>query len=143
MKFTPNQLCEFYLDGNFEAAFTVFEHGGPQGLKEFLGFSGTKQEWTQLYAILMDEYCFLDRLCLKYQPFMSDVLFERGSDTFREVLHIENSQFDVVMERVWTSLLDRKLESSSTKFFFVRRKSHLGTFFVGLRDLLRGELGGV
>ena len=141
MKFTPNQLCEFYLDGNAEAAFTVFEHGGPQGLQGFLGFSGTKQEWTQLYSVLIDEYCFLDRLCQKYMPFMSGILFDRGVETFREVLHIEGPQFDLAVARVWGSLLDRKLESTSTQFFFGRRKSHLGTFFVGLRDLLRGELG--
>lgn len=143
MNMTPSQLCEYYLDGNDEAAFEVLEHVGPEGLKQFLGFGGAAREWIQLYKTLLDEYGFLERLCQKYQPFMSQFIFERGVGTFREIFQIEDRAFDFVVVRVWEALLDARLEVTMKGIYSGRRKSHFGTFFVGLRSILRGELGEV
>lgn len=136
-----SQLCKYYLDGNDEAAFEVLEHAGPDSLRQFLGFSGTAQEWIQLYETLLNEYGFLEKLCRKYQPFMSELIFERGVGTFREIFQIEDRAFDSVVARVWESLLDARLEVTMKGVYSGRRKTHFGTFFVGLRSILRGELG--
>jgi|GEM_PF-2527807 len=141
MKTTPSQLCAYYLDGNDEAAYEVFEHAGPQGLRDFLGFRGTSVQWIALYKAILDEYNFLGRLCQKYRPFMSELIFERGVETFREVFAIEHKEFDLLVARIWGSLLDSRLESTVQDLYRSRRKSHFGAFFVGLRNILRGELG--
>lgn len=141
MKTTPSQLCAYYLDGNDEAAYEVFEHAGPQGLRDFLGFRGTSAQWIALYKAVLGEYNFLGRLCQKYQPFMSELIFERGIETFREVFAIEHREFDLLVAQVWGSLLDNRLESTVQGLYRSRRKSHFGSFFVGLRSILRGELG--
>ncbi len=141
MNTTSSQLCAYYLDGNDEAAFEVFENAGPGGLRDFLGFRGTAAQWTVLYKTLLDEYCFLSKLCQKYRPFMSELIFEKGIETFREVFAIEHKDFDLLVARVWGSLLDSRLESTVQDMYHSRRKSHFGTFFVGLRSILRGELG--
>lgn len=140
-KITPLQLCEFYLDGNDEAAFEVFEHSGPTGLRKFLGHRGSDSDWLTLYKALLDERGFLENLCQKYQPFISDLIFERGVQTFREVFQIENRMFDQLVARIWESLLDSRLEFTMKGIYHGRRKSHFGNFYAGLRSLLRGELG--
>lgn len=142
MNTTTSQLCAYYLDGNDEAAFEVFENAGPQGLREFLGFQGTSPQWIQLYKTLLDDYGFLSRVCQKYQSYMSELIFDRGIETFREVFGIEHKAFDLLVARIWGSLLDNRLESTVRDMYHSRRKSHFGTFFVGLRSILRGELGG-
>lgn len=141
-KMSPHQLCEFYLDGNDEAAFEVFENCGPAELRKFLGHKGPDSEWLMLYNILLDEYGFLEKLSRKYQPFISDLIFERGVEIFRSVFQIEDRMFDHLVARVWESLLDSRLESTMKGMYIARRKSHFGSFFFGLRSLLRGELDG-
>lgn len=141
MKTPAFQLCSYYLDGNDEAAFEVFEYGGPPALREFFGFRGSEVAWRQIYRVLLDEYGFLDRLCQKYQMYMSNLIRERGIETFREALHLEDDLFDTVVVRVWEKLLDLMLDQTMQHNFHERKKSHFGMFFTGLRNLLRKEIG--
>lgn len=141
MKTPASQLCAFYLDGNNEAAFETFEHGGPQALSAFLGFRGSPQAWKLIYKALLDDYAFLDRLCAKYSVFMGDLIRERGIETFRDALQITDGIFDTSVVRVWERLLDGILDRTMLHEFAERRKSHFGAFFAGLRNILRREIG--
>jgi len=141
MKTAASQLCAFYLDGNDETAFEAFESGGPRALLEFLGFRGSSAAWKHVYKVLLDDYAFLDRLCAKYHVFMGDLIRERGIDTFRDVLQISDGIFDTSVVRVWERLLDGMFDRTMQRKFSERRKSHFGTFFTGLRNMLRREIG--
>ena len=135
---TPRQLCDYALDGNFEAAFEVFEHAGPTGLREFLGLGEAGDEaYQQVYHVLICDYQFLLLLAKKYPVALREIIQNHSSEFFREIFQISSPDFDAA----WEQILDELFQGYMKDVFHNRRRSHIGTFFVNLRTLLRGELG--
>lgn len=137
LSLSSRQLCDFYLDGNLEAAFEVFEYGGPAGLRQFLGIED-EAVWKQTYCVLLDDYGFLLQLCQKYRPYLSQLIRDQGLQVFRELLRIESFEYDEVWQR---AVLDELLESYMHGVFHQRQRSQIGVFFSGLRNTLRRQLG--
>lgn len=103
LSLSPQQLCDYYLDGNLEAAFEVFEHAGPDGLRQFLGIEDL-ETWRLVYPVLLHDREFLVQLCRKYQPYLSQLIEEQGIRLFREFLHIESPAHDGLMDAVFFAL---------------------------------------
>ncbi len=103
LSLSPKQLCEFYLDGNSEAAFEVFEFGGPDGLKQFLGIT-EESLWEEVYPILLDDYEFLLQLCRKYRDYLANLIQEEGIPMFRQILKIESSRYDRLVDTLLFAL---------------------------------------
>lgn len=128
MNFSSLQLAQFYLDGNIDEAFEVLEHAGPQGLQQFLGIDD-RATWKKVYATLIHEYNFLGRLLVKYRTYFIDLIQDRGISTLCEALEITPS-----------TLLD-ELHASTMKHTFRQvQRSHVGEFFVSLREILRRDI---
>lgn len=106
--FTPGQLSAFYMDGNEEAAFQVFEHGGPSDLRAFLGAERvTDEAWKRLYFEILDsKYSFLRLLSEKYTDYLCTLLRDHGVSVFREVFMIQDSLYDPLVART-LFMLDR------------------------------------
>lgn len=135
---TSHQLCNYYLDGNFEAAFEIFEYAGPHGLREFMGLADSSEAiWKQVYGALIADYGFLMLLAKKYPVTLRKILLDQGSELFRKIFEITDSAYDAACK----DLLDELFQGYMQDVFRGRRRSHIGTFFISLRNLLRGEVG--
>ncbi len=128
MNFSSPQLTQFYLDGNIQEAFEVFEHAGPQGLRQFLGIDD-RATWERVYATLIHEYHFLGQLLTKYRTYFIDLIRDRGIPTLCEALEITPS-----------TLLDELHASTMSHTFRKIQRSHVGEFFVSLREMLRRDI---
>lgn len=99
----PNQLCSFYLDGNSEAAFTVFEHGGPSELRRFLGIAAgasvdADDIWQVVYRELLVDHGFFRQLFTAYPSYMFDLVTREGIPLVRKIFAIDDVFFDGVLE---------------------------------------------
>lgn len=103
LSLSPRQLCDYYLDGNIEAAFEVFEHAGPQGLQQFLGIEDMAV-WGQVYPVVLKEYGLLEQLCHKYRPYLAELIQEQGIPTFRMLLQIEGFEYNDLVNTLFSTL---------------------------------------
>lgn len=145
LSLSSRQLCDYYLDGNIEAAFEVFEHAGPEGLRQFLGIR-EEVTWRRVYKVLLRDYAFLEQLWEKYRVYLVQLIEEQGVHTLREILHIDGFQYDVLVNRLFSlssasEALDDQFSNYMRVVFHRRQRSQVGDFFISLRNILRRDLG--